>query len=325
LVVRGGAGFASDVKIGRSLEVNGASVMHGSFDVSGPSNFSGISTITNTTNSVSTSTGALVVRGGAGFASDVKIGGSLEVNGSLITHGEVIGNNTYAGILAVVNTTQSTSTSTGALTVLGGAGIAGNLNVGSDVDIAGALTVHGLSIQNGIFVSPTAACMLYGTFTSNSPGTGALAVVGGVGVGENLNVGGNMAVSGDITNKSISQTVTASGPWIGTTTVGLFFWKYDNLVFVSMSIVPGSNNSSASPIYMPINSIPVGYRPSSTRYAQIILTKTGTPGAMVAGLVTIDPSYAITITMANSTYSTNGNVPDNTWGVPFQTFSYVGW
>lgn len=96
----------------------------------------------------------------------------------------------------VTGGTATTSTNTGALVVDGGVGIRDNLFVG------GNTTLQKLTLNQ--FTATTATIYkLYvvGTDTSNSTTTGALTVVGGVGIGENLNVGKN------ITGNRVTATV----------------------------------------------------------------------------------------------------------------------
>lgn len=148
-----------------------------------------------TTAATSTTTGALTVAGGVG------IGGNLHVGGT-ITGGSVSYSSTSSGTFSVTNgsgttltvasTTTSTSPTTGSATFAGGVGIAGNLNVGGTISggsISYASTSTGtLSVTN----SPGTTVTVSSSEDTSGTTTGAMTVVGGVGVGKGLSVGGNL-------------------------------------------------------------------------------------------------------------------------------------
>jgi hypothetical protein len=98
-------------------------------------------------------------------------------------------------------TTTSTSTTTGALVVDGGVGIAENLFVGGTGNVTGAtdlmstLDVHGAATMQST-LDVTGQTNLNATTTSTSTTTGALVVDGGVGIAENLFIGGTANVTG---------------------------------------------------------------------------------------------------------------------------------
>ena len=150
--------------------------------------------ILNTTSSTSTNTGALQVRGGAGIAGAVYIGTSSYIAGALIITTATVG--LYAAASAattgttstfiILNTTSSTGTSTGALQVRGGAGIAGDLYVGGNiVDSTGRIIGQGTTGTTSTFI-------ILNTTSSTGTSTGALQVRGGVGIGGDLWIGGNI-------------------------------------------------------------------------------------------------------------------------------------
>ncbi|MHA8083919.1 hypothetical protein ACST14_10925, partial [Aquirufa sp. A-Brett2-15D] len=70
------------------------------------------------------STGSLVLSGGLGVASQLRVGGNVTFGSS--------------SILNVTNTTASSATNNGALIVGGGVGVGGNLNVAGTLNVAGA-------------------------------------------------------------------------------------------------------------------------------------------------------------------------------------------
>jgi hypothetical protein len=135
----------------------------------------------NTTTSIGTNTGALTVVGGVGIGENLYVGGLTSFN----------------GLSKITNISESTSTNTGALTVVGGVGIGGNLYVGGNA-AATELIITGRSTLGEINASITTATALTVTgiasFTdsTNAVATndGAIKVSGGVGVAQDVYVGG---------------------------------------------------------------------------------------------------------------------------------------
>jgi hypothetical protein len=181
--------------------------------------------ITNITASIDTTTGALIVTGGVGvggsiYAGDVFSNGSqVLTNASLadfgvtsITTGSGLVVNTATGAvtissidtfqlvtergssstiaISILNTASSTSTDTGALIVAGGVGIVENLNVGGLTVLSNATVTNSLRLDGVVTI--------YNQTESISTDSGALVVVGGVGIGKNLTVGGNIVSTGTV-------------------------------------------------------------------------------------------------------------------------------
>jgi Chaperone of endosialidase/Collagen triple helix repeat (20 copies) len=126
-----------------------------------------------------------------------------------LTGGTLTGNLTIssAGALVVQSTTASTSPSTGALTVAGGLGVGNNIyavgnGFGGDIQTSrqGApgdgLVLFGNSASRYIYLNANifkfigAPIQVADGTASTSPSTGALTVAGGLGVGNNIYVGG---------------------------------------------------------------------------------------------------------------------------------------
>ena len=236
-------------------------------------------------NSVDTETGAIVITGGMGIAKDVHVGGDLYT----------------AGKIYAQNTESADSSDTGALQVSGGVGIGGKLYVANtittvtpednlttiaggsannigiqmisdtwndggsvyydsshatvNIDIltagnqnpcisvsptttyisqlenstgtdSGALqVVGGLGVGMDVYIGGslnTQTLNIITTTESISTTTGALTIIGGVGIGKNINVGGNGNISGVLTvNNTTNAVNTTSGSCIVSGGVGV--------------------------------------------------------------------------------------------------------
>lgn len=173
-------------------------------------------TIFNNTTATSTTTGALVVQGGVGIGGNLYVGKSGYIGGSQIVTTSTIGSlvittTSTTGTFLIANITQSTSTNTGALIVDGGVGVWGNVNVGGAVTATNLFigpyqvsTVTSLSFGGGTITGSTT---MLSTASSTSTTTGALTVIGGVGIGQALNVG--TIVSAGLNTTSTNITITA--------------------------------------------------------------------------------------------------------------------
>ena len=135
------------------------------------------------------------------------------------------------GIATISNPTQSTGKTNGALVVVGGVGIGKNINVGGNADIDGALNTDGATTLKNTLVVDGATTLnntlnVVGNTTiqgitnvtnqteSTLPTNGAFFVAGGVGIGKNLNVGGNQINNGNLnvkTNTDLDGTLNVDG------------------------------------------------------------------------------------------------------------------
>jgi hypothetical protein len=172
--------------------------------------------ITSSTTSTSETTGAFQVSGGVGIAGNTYIG----------------------GLTRITNSTASTTASTGALIVTGGVGIAGALNVnGIGVFNSGKLrttfseganyiqsgsTDYGSSSAelrfgptfSGDFWTSVSSSQLYvsQSTASTSTSTGALVVSGGVGIAEDVYIGGLTKIANSTASTSVSTgALTVAG------------------------------------------------------------------------------------------------------------------
>jgi hypothetical protein len=194
-----------------------------------------------TTNATSTVTGALIVAGGAGIAGDLWVGGNIYLDG--------VGLDTVQGTTAtfrnifVTGTNVSTSTTTGAITIAGGLGVAGNIygtaiydngvrvltsatignfgvssiTAGTDTAVSaatGAVTIWNnstLQTITGRGATTNVAVSFTNATASTGSTTGAVTVSGGVGVGQNLNVAGQLTVGQNFGFNTLTNTIAYFG------------------------------------------------------------------------------------------------------------------
>ena len=202
---------------------------------------SNVLTVSDSTASSTSSSGAVVVTGGVGIGGALNVAGNANVNGTVTTGGLSTTGNIAAGNLAVTansnlatvnvtgkisstNTDESSDVDTGSIITDGGVGIAKNINVGGVANVAGTATVGNLSTTGNVAagnLSVTTQSNLTVLNVSNvasvtdatgSTGTasGALKVTGGVGVGENLWVGGIINAAGNVTAPNLSVNANVS-------------------------------------------------------------------------------------------------------------------
>lgn len=178
LTVSGGVGIAKDLFVGGTIFASTLTIQNTIINTTTIDTDDVIST-TNNTDSSSTTTGALKIAGGAGIRKNLYVGGKVVLN----------------------DTTPTTSSTTGALTVAGGVGIQGELTVdGPNIYLnssevittatLGGASIDGSSLEstNGIISVNTATLManaVTATFVT-TPATST--VLGGVKIGENINV-----------------------------------------------------------------------------------------------------------------------------------------
>jgi hypothetical protein len=163
--------------------------------------------------------------------------------------------NTLTGVVTVASRVASTSTTTGALVVQGGLGVGGDLNVN------GTITANQLTIQYTTITSVSTVIDDVTRITNNTQSintqTGALVVTGGVGIGQDLYVGG--VIHGSLAGGSgasivndPSSSVTRYLGFVQTSTGGLSNLYVDApngfgvIPFLNTMLI-GSNNAPANP------------------------------------------------------------------------------
>lgn len=152
----------------------------------------------------------IVIAGTSGALED---DANFTFDGTTLTVGQTTiaqatGNTTVGGTLDVTgvtnfnDTTAATNTTSGAVIIDGGMGVAGAIHGGGTLDIAGAATLAStLSAGNTTVgtLDASGAANFNDTTTSSSNTTGAVVIDGGLGLAENLNMGGNADVDGNAT------------------------------------------------------------------------------------------------------------------------------
>jgi hypothetical protein len=175
------------------------------------------------------------VGGGISAAGSLNVVGAISASGTLTVTGGItaarldcsgvmksgsISTGTFtANTLNAAAGDQSNSVSSGALVVVGGAGIGGALHVGGGITAAnlnlgsGAIKTTG-TINSGNIVSTgtfqAASLNATSVSASTNTGSGALVVVGGVGIGKNLIVGEGISAAGGITFSGITRVLNAT-------------------------------------------------------------------------------------------------------------------
>jgi hypothetical protein len=196
----------------------------GNFSVTGTSVLTGITQITSIVDSAGTDSGALVVFGGAGFGKNVNIGGNLFVQGVI--------NATIDGVTST--STHIAAGATGAVVVQTDFGRTGFINPGSAGTI---LTSNG----TGAIPSYQNTLTLAGNTNAVSTNSGALQVVGGLGIGRDAWIGGDLYVSGNqvVTTGTIggfaNLTVITAGTdtEVSTSTGEILIWNTSTLASVT--------------------------------------------------------------------------------------------
>ena len=221
LVVAGGVSIGGYLNVSGKAYLNNAEVLT---TQSGLTSILGISVINQTlfinttTNSTSTNSGALIVLGGVGIGKDLYVGGDLTLRGALVITTASIGASAVTSITAGTDT--AISTSTGPVTIW-------------NTSTLQSVTGRGNSTTNTILITNITS--------ATSTDSGALKVVGGVGIGKDLYVGGKIYsnTAEVITTASVNQyanqtTITAgTDTAINTSTGNITIWNTSTLQTVT--------------------------------------------------------------------------------------------
>jgi hypothetical protein len=153
------------------------------------------------------------INGAYGFITSPAAGLRIELPGSALSVAIFTGTST-APYLLIPSTVTSTSTQSGALQVAGGVGIGGALHVANTSFVAGAQIITTATIGNfasSIGTSTTSTFFINNSTSATSTMTGALRVLGGVGIGGALYVSASSFVNGSqiITADTVGAYITA--------------------------------------------------------------------------------------------------------------------
>ena len=201
--------------------------------------------ITSSTASTSTTTGALTVTGGVGIGGAVYVGGTSNLQGVTATNIVASGtlgvtgtstlgvlnatSGTFSGTLGVTGTSVLTGVQATNIVASGTLGVTGTSTLGvlnaTSGTFSGTLGVTGTSVLTGVQATNIVASGTLGvtgtavfaglttitnTTSATSTNTGALQVVGGVGIGNNIVVGGYGRFTG-----TFDEATTATGVYAG--------------------------------------------------------------------------------------------------------------
>jgi hypothetical protein len=194
-----------------ALQVTGGVGIGGQVFIGGNSSIAGITTVTNTTNATSTNTGALQVTGGVGVGGNAFVGGALTATGII-----------YQGLWSVVTATFSTSTlialavsstqiQTTAQTI-NAVYYPTFVDSNNSTAISKSIyTTSSFSINpNNGNVSIAGITTVTNITNATSTNTGALQVVGGVGIGGQIFIGGNSSIAGITTVTNITNATSTN-------------------------------------------------------------------------------------------------------------------
>jgi hypothetical protein len=245
LVKSGGASIAKSLYVG-STNANPAAntgnsiVVAGGIGISSSAYIGGNVLINSSTISTSTNTGqALIVKGGVGaqavYASALYDNTSRVVTNIIPTAGNGI---TISNLSITGTTVVFTITNTGINNLQAGPGISittsttsatiSNIGVTSIAGTAGQISVNTstgavvLSLPGGLSFNTSTVSTLYitGQQASISTNSGALQVVGGVGIGSSIYVGSTATINGSLIRKG---NISAAGWTTSTNGIGLSF------------------------------------------------------------------------------------------------------
>ncbi len=301
--------------------------------------------ITNTTSATSTLTGALTVAGGVGIQGDLWVGGAITAEQLTIQYTTITSVSTVIDdVTTIRNGDQSFNTQSGALQVWGGVGIGGNLFVGGTINgtivgsitgiastasniaggtagqvlyqtAPGATSFFGPGTAGDVLVSNGSSAPAYqntltlaGTIEASSTNTGALQVVGGVGVGGSLYAAslyddGNRVVTRVVPNGSTYigiDTITSVGTATSFTVKNLGVTNLTGSTYIGISTSTGSvtvTNLGVQTLTAGTDTVVTSNTGTVTVYNNSTLQTVTNRGATT--------NQAITITNLISTTSTN--------------------
>jgi hypothetical protein len=339
LVVSGGIGMTGSLSLNGNIKnyttgmtIEGGSSTTVGLIISGSSASTGVLTlrgnsadttggvrISSTTASTSTTTGALTIAGGVGISGSLYAATIVGATGISLT--ATTGTVNSASRISFSNATSATNVSTAAVIITGGVGIGDNLIVANAITSAilygstsapGGLTIRANStdttgtITFGSIVSASRQVAITEIINSTSKTTGALVVSGGVGINNDMRIGG--IIQFDTTVGNINGGTNTSGLIVSgsTTTLGRLTLR-------------GTSGDNTGSVYIPSTT-------TSTTTTSGALIVDG--GVGIGGNIRIGSTATITgvssITNATNSTSTSTGALVVSGGVGIGSDLYVG-
>jgi hypothetical protein len=322
---------------------------------------SGGLSISNTTNSTSsTNGGTFTSAGGAAIAKKLYIGESIIIADQDIATSQISGQGTNFRSLNRIITTVSSNDLTFNSFESGVISTSSTINRTSTVYISGSPTVTGggtLSNSHALFVN-SGTVKINSTLTSVSPSTGALLLLGGLGINNTTNStsstnGGTITTAGGVGISKklfIGESITVADQSIATTQIsgqGINFRSLDRNVttnstndltmnsFEGGSIITGATINSASTVYISsapaisgggtfTNRYALWIQSGSTRLDGMILVNDPSPSTSpTTGAITLEGGVGINNT-TDATNENNGGTVTTAGGVAIKKKLFVG-
>ena len=200
-------------------------------------------TLSSTLTSISSTTGALVVAGGVGIGKDLHVGGDTDISRNI----DVAGTGTFGGNL-LVNGNNIGTTNSSTFNLIN--------TTATTINFAGSGTAITIGSSTG-YTNIRNLTTLTNATNATSTSSGALRVVGGVGIGGNLYVGGTLfaSVSGTITSAT-NLSAGSSGTVVYQSAVGVTGYVAAGS---AGQLLVSAGNVSTGPVFTNTSSIQVGY------------------------------------------------------------------
>jgi hypothetical protein len=200
LVISGGLGVAGAIWAGsvQGTPVGSTTASTGAFTTLGASGTVTLSPLNAAVTLSPTGTGVVTVNPAtAGTINNMSIGATTRGSGAFTT----LDANAAVGLSPANAAVTLSPTGTGVVTINpAAAGTINNMSIGATTRGSGAFTT----------LAANAAVTLTAGTSSTTTGTGTVVVTGGVGISENLNIGGSAVISGNLTVNGTTYTVNST-------------------------------------------------------------------------------------------------------------------
>ena len=170
--------------------------------------------VSNTTPATSSTTGSFTVAGGMGVAGNIYAGGMIVATGNVESSGNLVAAGANVTALSASTAVFSTSVNTVSLTATGNAAVSGTVTVGNTLNVTGNASFVDTSVSgnaNIAFLDIVSRINVKASAQSTSTTTGAVIVLGGIGIGGNVTSGENVSATGNITGGNLVSSGSVSG------------------------------------------------------------------------------------------------------------------